>query len=121
MGPQDSEGSRGQKREVPEGGHLDDDVVLRLINCSSELGQSNLAAGSGLDQGMVGSSTVPEPAAGDAEMMLSKLELDPAVARTLRAAYNRQGVAATDAEIEDMAVMCVSLNACDAAEIYTPP
>ena len=102
---------RGQKRTEPEDGHLDDDVVLRNAAHEAREAESDPAAPQGAQDG------------GQDEAMLSasKLELVPAVKRSLEAAYRREGIELTNEEATDIAELCVACCACEVAEIYTPP
>ena len=102
---------RGQKRDEPEDGHLDDDVELR--NTAHEAREREP------DLGAPDERIADEPA--DATMSASKLELVPAMRRILEATYRREGVDLTDDDANSLAQLLVACCACDVSEIYTPP
>ena len=54
-------------------------------------------------------------------MSIGKLELLPAVERTVRARFRRTGVPVTEREIYHIAHVLLECSACDIAEIYSPP
>ena len=135
--PESEEPSRGSKRAEPDGGHLDEDVDVRTHRGQVDHSDQSGAAGGGGNGALEPSPSsrsdrveaVPsgtENPAGeqqpeDADMSIGKMELVPAIRRELRRKYLKEGVAATEGEIEQIARVCAECCACDVAEIYTPP
>ncbi len=96
-------------RKKPEGGHLDDDAMVRTADrdndgpAGSPVGAEGNAGATGLAGSPVGAGNT------DDSMTMGKLELTPAVARTLRRAHERRGAQATPEEINHMVLAYVML------------